>query len=555
MELEEIVTAFKSAMDRILGYSCPPSDSTMQPGERMIFDGGRHEIDQYFKAVDELQKSIMPSDYQIEVKSLIQTAMARLKFEFQAILARLTDIDPNDADYISSNSSSVPEYEGVCSYPHYEMEVYYLRNIAERMNLEGHLAYCAVAYRNSRRIIVDSCLRLRLGTKKFSTKDIQRMEWDVLQKEIKQWITSSSTCFQILFGTERLLFDDIFQGDLGTAVYDECFVGITKDAAVQFIKFAEDVCTTRPSMQKLFEMLDLYNAVLHLLSDVNYFFHSKSGECIRTRAAELLPQLADLIRASLLDFENGVLHELSDPPISTGTTDSLTWYVSDYITRILQHEETLSKLVVSNPLINSTKCEDGIQFLEGKDRSPLELHLVWILASLKLNLKGKYKHYKDVSLGHLSMMNNIFFIVRRIKQYPELQEMIGKDYLDKLDETVLQEANSYLVSTWDRIVYCLRDKGLHHAFGFYKGVSRSSVRGRFKAFNATFEELRKQLQNLILEKLVPAYRSFLERFKSHVESGNHPEKYIKYSVEDLRDAVDGLFVEYQLCNALKSTSQ
>ncbi|KAK3030951.1 hypothetical protein RJ639_036689 [Escallonia herrerae] len=437
------------------------------------------------------------------------------------------------------------------------------------MNLEGHLADCAVAYRNSRRIIVDRCLRIRLGTKKFSTKDIQGMEWDVLQGEIKQWIASSGACFQIIFGTERLLFDDIFQGDLGTAVYDECFLGITKDAAVQFIKFAEDVCTTRPSMQKLFEMLDLYNAVLLLLSDVNYFFHSKSGECLRTRAAELLPRLVDLIRASLLDFENGVLHELSDPPISTGTTDFLTRYVSDYITRIVQHKETLSKLIVSNPLVNSKKCEDGIQFLESKDRSPLELHLVWILASLKLNLKGKYKHYKDVSLGHFSMMNNIRFIVRRIKQSPELLEMIGKDYLDELDENALQEANSYLISTWDRVVYCLRDKGLHYAFGFYKGVLKSSVRDRFKAFNATFEEvrqaqstwlvpdaqLRERLQNLILEKLIPAYRSFLEQFKSYVESGNHPEKYIKYSVEDLRNAVDDFFVEYRLCNALKSTSQ
>ncbi|KAJ1411252.1 Exocyst complex component Exo70 [Sesbania bispinosa] len=68
-------------------------------------------------------------------------------------------------------------------------------------------------------------------------------------------------------------------------------------------------------------------------------------------------------------------------------------------------------------------------------------------------------------------------------------------------------------------------------------------------FNAMFEEvhrtqavwlipdsqLREELQISI------SYRSFLGRFKSHIESGRHPKNYIKYSVEDLEDVVLDFF--------------
>jgi hypothetical protein len=49
--------------------------------------------------------------------------------------------------------------------------------------------------------------------------------------------------------------------------------------------------------------------------------------------------------------------------------------------------------------------------------------------------------------------------------------------------------------------------------------------------------LREELRISIAEKLLPAYRSFLGRFRHHIENGKHPELYIKYSIEDLEIAV------------------
>lgn len=70
------------------------------------------------------------------------------------------------------------------------------------------------------------------------------------------------------------------------------------------------------------------------------------------------------------------------------------------------------------------------------------------------------------------------------------------------------------------------------------GVSKSAVKEIFKSFNLALEEvhktqamwlipdekLRQELRVMILGLLIPAYTSFLGRFRSYGESGSrHPE--------------------------------
>ena len=41
--------------------------------------------------------------------------------------------------------------------------------------------------------------------------------------------------------------------------------------------------------------------------------------------------------------------------------------------------------------------------------------------------------------------------------------------------------------------------------------------------------------------VIPAYRSFMGRFRNQVESGMHAEKYIKYTAGDLKKYLRDLF--------------
>lgn len=155
-------------------------------------------------------------------------------------------------------------------------------------------------------------------------------------------------------------------------------------------------------------------------------------------------------------------------------------------------------------------------------------------------------------------MNNVHYIVQKVKSSPELREIIGDLYLRRLTGIFRHAATKYQRATWVRVLNSLRDEGLHVSGSFSSGVSKSALRERFKAFNTMFEEvhrvqstwsvpdaqLREELRISLSEHLIPAYRSFLGRFRGHIESGRHPENYLKYSVENLETAVLDFFEGY-----------
>uniref|UniRef100_A0A3Q7HRG5 Exocyst subunit Exo70 family protein n=1 Tax=Solanum lycopersicum TaxID=4081 RepID=A0A3Q7HRG5_SOLLC len=561
------VVAFESAEKIILRWDSTASEDAR---EKMIFAGDRYEIDRYLQAVDEIQRSMefaTLSDDQNKANSAIQIAMARLEDEFRNILIAHTN--PVEAESLT-DSSPLPEedYEddspltkdlehqesnGSCSYrPTNSIReidlmpsdaIYDLRCIAERMILAGYLRECIQVYGSVRKSAVDSSFR-KLGIEKLSIGDIQRLEWEILETKIRRWIRAAKVCVRILFASEKKLCEQIFEG-LGTAMDDACFMETIKGPAIQLFNFAEAISISRRSPEKLFKILDLHDALSDLLVDIEIVFDSKSSESIRVQTVEILSRLAEAARGILSEFENAVLREPSKVPVPGGTIHPLTRYVMNYISLISDYKQTMSELIVSKPSTGSRYSSDpntpDMDFAELESQTPLALHLIWIAVILQFNLEGS----------------------------PELREMVGDDCLRKLTGKFRQAATNYQRSTWVTVLHCLRDEGLHVKGSFSSGVSKSALRERFKTFNAMFEEvhrtqstwlipdtqLREELRISVSEKLIPAYRSFLGRFRSHIESGRHPENYIKYSGEDIETAVLDFFEGYQVSQHIRRRSQ
>ena len=449
--------------------------------------------------------------------------------------------------------------------------IYDLRSIAERMIAAGYLRECIQVYGSVRKSAVDASFR-RLGIEKLSIGDVQRLEWDQLEAKIRRWIRAAKVCVRVLFASEKKLCEQIFE-NLGTDIDDACFVETVKGPAIQLFNLFEAISISRRSPEKLFKILDLHDALMVLIPDIDIVFEAKTAESIRIQAAEILSRLAEAARGILSEFENAVLREPSRVPVPGGTIHPLTRYVMNYISLISDYKQTLIELIVSKPSSGTRYGSDptipDMEFadeLEGK--TPLAFHLIWVIVILQFNLEGKSKHYKDTSLAHLFMMNNVHYIVQKVKGSPELREMIGDDYLKKLTGKFRQAATNYQRATWVSVLYCLRDEGLHVSGSFSSGVSKSALRERFKSFNAMFEDvhrnqamwlvpdaqLREELRISISEKLLPAYRSFLGRFRTHIESGRHPENYIKYSVDDLETAVLDFFEGYPVSQHIRRRS-
>uniref|UniRef100_A0A5B7BP20 Exocyst subunit Exo70 family protein n=1 Tax=Davidia involucrata TaxID=16924 RepID=A0A5B7BP20_DAVIN len=239
---------------------------------------------------------------------------------------------------------------------------------------------------------------------------------------------------------------------------------------------------------------------------------------------------------------------------------------------IVSYKKTLTQLTKSPKEEDMRHFNDQtgtyMEFAELERRTPLAVHLIWIIYILQFKLECKSKHYEDPSLAQLFMINNFHCIVQKIEESPVLLEMIGDYYVEKLTENVRQAVIRYQKSTWDRIFHCLTaDEGGVDKSGFFSSrVSKRALGERVKSFNAMFEEvhqtqatwfvpdlqLREDIRLSILEVLIPAYRSFLGQLDSHIGRGKQREEFIKYSVEDLETLVSSLFEGCPYTTTLRS---
>ncbi|KAG2584294.1 exocyst complex component EXO70B1-like [Panicum virgatum] len=538
----------------------------------------------------------------------LQVAMARLEDEFRHVLSsRALDLEiealadlsslsltsdrsnsassadlpaPDEDDSVSSSVGrrSSSAYRSLRSIREIDLlpddAVADLRAIASRMAAAGYGRECAQVYASVRKPAVDASLR-RLGVERLSIGDVQRLEWDALEAKIRRWIRAARAAVRGVFASERRLCFHIFH-DLpissttisaaaAPATHDTPFAEAVKGAALQLFGFAEAISIGRRSPEKLFKIIDLHDALSDLLPDVSDIFAaSKAAESIYVQAVEIRSRLADAVRGILSEFENAVLRDPPKTAVPGGTIHPLTRYVMNYSSLICDYKVTLSELIISRPSASARLAAEGnelapsladLELPELENQLPLASHIVWIIVVLEHNLESKAALYKDPALSHLFMMNNVHYIVHKVKDSPDLWGMIGDDYLKRLTGKFTMAATNYQRTSWLKILNCLRDEGLHVSGGFSSGISKSALRERFKSFNAAFEDahrvqsgwcvpdnqLREELRISIAEKLLPAYRSFLGRFRHHIENGKHPELYIKYSVEDLEIAVGDFF--------------
>lgn len=531
------------------------TESWLRLTQRPLFDEYYRIIDEYFVAIDkiqELMKSGMITDYQSKGINVMDMAMKRLQLEFEGILECSSNKVKNhmhicESSTIYSSSVSTYSYElhDTEFVAHGALSVDQVMNlcsiIARLKSSTGFLDDCIEVYKISRKSVVDATFS-RFGIEKCGIMKIWSSDWE----GIKLWIRTIDVCFQTIFTRENKYFEQIF-GGIESATYDDCFLFIITDAAIQLCNFAETKTTTPATFERLFEVLDLYRALLLILPKIKATFHSSSSVNVYFGAAKIVDLLAELVRQIISVFEDTVLNEQLNTPVPGRIIHPLTTYSMDYVIGMLKYKELLTEIIISKPTISLGISDDDMQFLEVGGQTTLALHLVWILTILKFNLEGKSKQYTDTSMGHLFMIKNVELIIVEIEQSSELLEMIGMDYPTMLRQYVTKKTIAYVDSIRDKALHCLRD-GLNHKFRYFNRISNRALKKRFKIFNAMLEDffrtrstwlesdlqLQRQLRKLMLEELIPAYESFLVKYRSRVESEKYPEKYIMYLPDDLR---------------------
>ncbi|KAK7282031.1 hypothetical protein RIF29_10512 [Crotalaria pallida] len=420
-----------------------------------------------------------------------------------------------------------------------------LRLIVDRMIRSGYEKECLQVYSSVRRDALNECLMM-LGVEKLSIEEVQKVEWKSLDEKMKKWVQAVKIVVRVLLNREKRLCDSVF------AELDEmkeiCFNETVKGCVMQLLNFGEAIVICKRSPEKLFRILDMYEAWRDALPELESL---GADEFLIGEADAVLKGLSEAVKGTFVEFENCLRNETSKKPVITGDVHPLPRYVMNYLKLLVDYGDPMDSLLETSeedlyPSRNHLSG-DGSQL---ETMSPLGRRMLLVISELECNLEEKSKLYEDSAMQCIFLMNNLHYLVGKVKG-SDLGKVLGDDWIRKRRGQIRQYATGYLRASWSKALSCLKDEGIG---GSSNNASRMALKERFKNFNACFEEiyrvqtawkvpdeqLREELRISISEKVIPAYRSFVGRFRSQLE-GRSSGKYIKYTPEDLESYLLDLF--------------
>ncbi|GAU12041.1 hypothetical protein TSUD_00050 [Trifolium subterraneum] len=458
-----------------------------------------------------------------------------------------------------------------------------LHKIVTVMINVGYHTECCMTFTNFRRIAFKNLLQ-KLGFTCIRMDEVYKMQWELLEGEIATWNRVLRHCTSVLFNAERKLYNSVFSNQLH--VSRGIFSDLARAVIINFLNFAQAVVLTKPSPEKLFKFLDMYETLRDEVESVVVLINDDGSEkCAKDLGYELAAAkhgIIEAIVAMFYDLENSIKGDSERIPVPYGAVHPLTRYVMNYLKYACEYKATLEQVfcqycmnhnyltttTTDRHYVNNNKgtstttmkiqneennTPEDQELDETPKKSPFVVQLMTIMDLLDVNTERKSKLYRDTALRCIFLMNNGRYIVQKIKGCVDLHEFMGDNWCRRMQSSLRLHHKSYQRETWTKVVQCLNPDGLQQQGN---KVSKQILRERFKCFNSMFEEIHKtqsswivsdeQLQSelrvSICSLVIPAYRSFMGRFKHHLESGKHVDKYIKYHPDDLETLIDDFFV-------------
>ncbi|KAI3412452.1 Exocyst subunit Exo70 family protein [Psidium guajava] len=555
-----------------------------ETNQSRIWGSSSEEASEYLKAAVEVQKlvgtlgsvsrirNVKQKELLLRAQGILEIAMSRLAEELRHILVQYKEYyEPEymtfrsfgedvvyDESFVSiedevAESASRAEDGGtgtgntsaecLVSLIHPDM-VPVLKSIASVMFSSKYDQEFCHAYVSIRREALHEYL-IKLKIEQLTIEDTLRMGWDRMSSEIKKWAWAMRIIIRVYLASEKRLCDEVL-GEFGS-VSSITFVDITKASMLLFLNFGEAITMSPHQPEKLFRVLDMYEVLAELLNYIDALYSGYAGASIRIEFHALLASLGDYARATFAEFRNRVALDRSQKPFGGGGIHPLTKYAMNYIKVLSAYRGPLNLLLRDQEVKHQEPCL-GIGNEEGRSSSsscPLAAHARSLVSVLESNLVDKSKLFKDSSLQHVFLMNNIHYVVQKMMKDSDLRLYFGDEWIRRHIGKYQQHVTSYLRATWSSALSLLKD-GRNQALSLCK----PTLRERCKAFCLAFEEvykcqtgwiirdpqLRWDVQIATSQRVIHAYQTFLG-----VNSGSIGEKHIKYTADDMENYILDLF--------------
>lgn len=545
------------------------SDSSSYTNISSLFHDDRQEARLYLKSVKDLQSAMQhflssqdsSAEKLIIAQNLMQSAMKRLEKEFYHILSAnreyldaetvssrssrasarssVSDLESESEDESRATTESVSAVDQIST-----IAMSDLKSIADCMISSGYGKECVRIYKIIRKSIVDEGLYL-LGVEKLSLSQVQKMDWQVLETKIKNWLSAVKVAVKTLFYGERLFCEQVFAAS--DSIAESCFNEISKEAAMTLFGFPELVGKCKKlSPEKMFRILDLYQAVSDLWPEIESIFSFESTSAVRSLAVNSLIKLGEAVRTMLTDFESAIQKDSSKTPVPSGGVHPLTRYVMNYISFLADYSGILGDIVFDWPLTISTPLPEAYFGCYDAEESPISIRLAWLVLVLLCKLDGKAKLYKDVALSYLFLANNLQYVVGKVRR-SNVKYLLGEYWVEKHESKVKQYASNYERMGWSKVFASLPEDTTAQ-------ISSDQAKSYFKRFNAAFDEaykkqtswvvpdskLRDELKVSVAKKLVPVYREFYEKHRVGMRMDCGEDSLVRYAPENLDNYLSDL---------------
>lgn len=543
-----------------------------------LFQENRNEAKEFVKCVKDLRRAMhflvsehsgsSSSSRLVLAQNLMQIAMRRLENEFYQILSAnkehlnpFESISSQSSPSLQSRSSNNnnsdddnDESAGSDVERHSVVAMSDLRTIADCMVSSGYGRECMKIYRVTRVSIVEEAL-YRLGIQRYSASQINKMNPEALNHQIKNWLKAVKIAVRTLFHGERFLCDHVFA--VSDTIRESCFTEISKDGAVNLLRFPELVAKGKRWPEKAFLLMELYETIKDIQPQVESIFSFEAVSCVKLQVLSSLKKLGESVQTILTEFELSIQKNQSRMAVPGGAIHPLTNSVVNYVSILANYSGVLSDIIIVADSANPTQMPFPESYFESphpheRQTSAISVRLAWILLVLLCKLDSKTEIYNDIALSYLFLANNLQFVLEKVRT-TALKFILGDDWLAKVDRKVKLYAVSYESMAWNKVFYCLPEASK-------TDISPDMVKAHFRQFSTAFEEaygkqrswvvpdakLRDEIRVSIVRKLVPAYREFYDTHFTTLSGERNLEVLVKFSPDNLENYLSDLLHGYDV---------
>ncbi|XP_073296944.1 exocyst complex component EXO70C2-like [Primulina huaijiensis] len=567
--VEQFAVLLQAKIEDYDSGDCPVKWSKLAEEDSTSFLELVHRVCSLLHAISQFSSEYKYAHSINLIGRVLQHAMSYLEEEFKSLLQdyKIPDSDPYDKKPKQSSTPSSSNQEADQNQPTEPEENHFpgysddiisnLIRLAKAIIDGGYEKECCEIYFVARRNALEETLR-KLGFEKYSIDDVQKMNWESLEREIVAWIRTINQFATVHFPRECKLAGSVLSDH--PSIFEGLFGNLANFVMMQLLNFAEAVALTKRAAEKLFKFLDLYEALRDIPPTADSFFPQELARELKTEASMIRSHLGEAMVLIFMELENSINSDSGKTPVPGGAVHPLTRYIMNYLKYAIEYKETLEQVFREHQKIERADSATGSDYdyntqaaqNENKIKeSPFQSQMIKVMDLLDSNLEGKSKLYRDPSLSMIFMMNNGRYIMQKIKGSNEINSLMGNTWCRKRSSDLRQYHRGYQRETWGKLLGCLHPEGLT----VNGKVAKPVLKERFKSFNSMFDEIHKtqsswvvsdeQLQSelrvSISNMVIPAYRSFLGRFSQVFTPGRQTEKYVKYQAEDIETYIDELF--------------